>query len=84
MSTNRRRISRRRIAGLLGLAFDADDGHTRITRGQDFLLAGGSEETHVRMRETILKVNEQLDERGQRLADVSAQELCDLLNDVQS
>ncbi len=29
-------------AALLGLAFDAQDGHKRITRGPNFLLAGGS------------------------------------------
>jgi hypothetical protein len=35
------------------------------------------------MRETILRVNEQLDERGLRLADVTADELRDLLNESQ-
>ena len=82
--TAKRRISERRIAGLLGLAFDAKDGHKRITRGNNFLLAGGSEETHVLMRDTILKVNERLDERGLDLADVSADELRDLLNESQA
>ena len=33
MSKNR--ISERRVAGLLGLAFDAEDGHKRITRGNN-------------------------------------------------
>jgi hypothetical protein len=73
----------RRIAGLLGLAFDAEDGHKRITRGENFLLAGGSEETHLFMRETIIKVNERLDESGKQLADVSVEELRDLIDDVQ-
>jgi hypothetical protein len=81
MSKNR--ISERRVAGLLGLAFDAEDGHKRITRGNNFLLAGGSEETHGLMRETIIKVNEELDARGLNLADVSPDELRDMLNDVQ-
>jgi len=79
----KRRFNERRVAGLLGLAFDADDGHKRITRGNNFLLAGGSEETHGIMRDTILKVNEELDARGLDLADVSAEELRDLLNDAQ-
>jgi hypothetical protein len=73
----------RQIAGLLGLAFDAEDGHKRITRGKNFLLAGGSEDTHLLMRETILKVNERLDERGKQLADVSVEELRDLIDEVQ-
>jgi hypothetical protein len=81
--SNKRRFSDERIAGVLGLAFDADDGHKRITRGKNFLLAGGSDQTHGLMRETIIKVNEELDARGQSLADVSVDELRDLLNDAQ-
>ncbi len=83
MSANRR-ISERSVSGLLGLAFDAEDGHKRLTRGKNFLLAGGSEETHLLMRDTIIKVTERLDERGQELADVSVEELRDLLDEVQS
>jgi len=79
-----RRTGRRRVAGLLGLAFDADDGQTRITRGKQFFLAGGSEDSHDRMRETVVKVTEKLDQRGQQLTDVSVQQLCDLLEEVQS
>ena len=81
---DKRRISERRIAGLLGLAFDANDGQKRITRGKNFLLAGGSEETHGVMRQTIVEVTKRLDERGVELADVSVQELRDLLDEVQS
>jgi hypothetical protein len=72
----------RRLAGLLGLAFDATDGHKRFTRGENFLLAGGSEQTHVLMRETILRLNKRLVERGQRLADVSIEELRELIDEV--
>jgi hypothetical protein len=81
--SDKRRVFDRRVAALLGLAFDARDGHKRITRGPNFFLAGGSEETHGLMRQTILRVNEQLDERGLDLADVSTDELRDLLNDAQ-
>lgn len=82
MATNRLPEDRR-VASLLGLAFDAHDGHKRITRGKNFLLAGGSEETHLFMRETIIKVNDRLDERGQQLADVSVEELRNLIDEVQ-
>ena len=81
--TSNRLLPERHVAGLLGLAFDAADGHKRITRGKNFLLAGGSEDTHLLMRETILKVNERLDERGQQLADVSVEELRELIDEVQ-
>lgn len=72
----------RRVAGVLGLGLDATDGHKRLTRGKDFLLAGGSEETHARMQETLIKVTERLGERGRRIRDASPEELRDLLRDA--
>jgi hypothetical protein len=69
-------------AALLGLAFDNDDGHTRLTRGKNFVLFGGKPETHAVMQETALKINEQLDKRGKRLEDVSVGELRDICKDV--
>ena len=80
--SNNRISSEQTTAALLGLAFDANDGQRRITRGAKFFLAGGSEETHGLMRETILRVNARLDERGLTLAEVSAEQLRDLLNEA--
>lgn len=69
-------------AALLGLAFDHQDGQKRLTRGKNFLLCGGSQETHAVMQETAIKINEQLDRRGKRLEDVSVRELRDICHDV--
>jgi hypothetical protein len=69
-------------AALLGLAFDHQDGQTRITRGTNFLLCGGSQQTHAVMQETAVKINEQLDHRGKRLEDISIDELRDIVHDV--
>jgi hypothetical protein len=69
---------RTKKAGMLGLGFDCDDGHTRLTRGDNFLLMGGSQETHQVMQATAVKINEHLGDRGKRLEDVSAQELRDI------
>jgi hypothetical protein len=69
-------------AALVGLAFDAADGHTRLTRGKNFVLAGGSEETHGVMQETAVKINEHLDNRGKRLEDLSIGELRDICERV--
>lgn len=66
---------------LLGLGLDNHDGHTRITRGDNFQLYGGSEETHGRMQETAIKVNEKLVQRGKRMEDVSVTELRDIVHD---
>ena len=72
----------KKSAALLGMAFDNTDGHTRLTRGNNFLLIGGSQETHCVMQETAVKVNEQLDKRGKRLEDVPITELRDICRDV--
>ena len=72
----------RKSAALLGLAFDNDDGHTRLTRGKNFLLLGGSQDSHAVMQETAIKINERLDKQGKRLEDVSAAEIRDICREV--
>ena len=72
----------RKQTALLGLGLDGDDGDTRLTRGEEFVLFGGSEETHARMQETTIKVTEKLDRRGKRLSDVSVGELRALFEDL--
>ena len=69
-------------AALLGLGLDNDDGHTRLTRGKNFVLLGGSQDTHSAMQETAIKINEQLDRRGKRLEDVSVKELREICHEV--
>lgn len=66
-------------AVMLGLGLDNKDGHTRVTKGENFCLMGGSEETHERMTETAIKVNEKLQAKGKRLEEVSTNEFTDIL-----
>jgi hypothetical protein len=67
------------VVGLLGLGLDNRDEHKRITQAEDFLLVGGSEETHQRMQDVAIHFSESLKERGKRLADASVEEVVDLL-----
>jgi len=67
---------------MLGVGFDCQDGQKRLTRGKNFVLCGGSEQTHEKMQETAVKINEHLDRRGKRLEDVSPGELRDIVHDV--
>jgi len=71
-----------RSAALLGLGLDGRDGQVRLTRGKNFVLVGGSAETHAQMQETAIKINEHLDRRGKRLEDVSIGELRDICREV--
>ncbi len=69
-------------AMLLGLGLDNRDEHRRITRGDNFYLVGGSEETHERMTETAVKFNEKLARRGKRLQELSRDEFNDLMREA--
>ena len=64
---------------LIGLGLDCADGHKRLTRAADFSIVGGSEETHERMTETLMKTFEDLGERGKTLETVEPDELKDII-----
>lgn len=73
---------RERQAMLLGVGLDNTDGHRRVTKGDNFYLAGGSEETHERMTETVIKFNEKLARRGKHLQELSREEFTDLMREA--
>jgi hypothetical protein len=67
---------------LLGVGLDGKDGHTRVTRGENFQLVGGSEETHGVMQEKAIKLNEHLKRRGKTLDTVSHEEFHEIADKV--
>lgn len=79
MSTQKRKKKPTPKAALLGVGLDNDDGHRRITTGEQFAIVGGSEETHGRMTETVVKTFEELKTRGKHLHQVEPTELADIL-----
>lgn len=66
----------------LGLGFDCKDGIWRVTRGRNFRLFGGSEETHDEMQEKAIRMNEELDRRKKTLDDVSMDELMEIADKI--
>ncbi len=68
-------------AVLLGVGLDSD-GHKRVTTGPNFLLAGGSKDTHEQMTEKAIKINERLTAKGKKLEEVSAEEFDDIAQSV--
>lgn len=67
---------------LLGLGFDCDDGHLRITKGKNFRLYGGSDKTHQLMQERVIRFNEKLNKKGKSLDDISMKEFNDIANSI--
>ena len=71
-------------AMLLGVGLDNRDGHRRLTKGENFCLMGGSEETHDRMTETVIRFNEKLSRRGKALQELSREEFKDMMGEAMS
>lgn len=80
MKPVRPRKKKKNHAALLGIGLDNNDGHKRITAGNKFLILGGSEETHERMTETIVKTFEELKQRGKPLEAVETKELSEIIH----
>jgi hypothetical protein len=78
---NAKKKKPRRRAIMLGVGLDSD-GHKRLTTGPNFVLAGGSEETHEVMTEKAVKINEKLAAKGKQLEDVSHEEFDDIAQSV--
>ena len=78
---NAKKKKPRRKAVMLGVGLDSD-GHKRLTTGPNFILAGGSEETHEVMPEKAIKINEKLAAKGKQLEDVSHDEFDEIAHAV--
>ena len=64
-------------AHLLGFGLDNDDGHKRITQAEEFSIVGGSQDTHERMTETVIKTFEDIKNKGETLRTIEPQHLSD-------
>ena len=73
-STKPRRIR----AAFIALGLDGQDGDHHVTRSDQGMIVGGSAETHAEIRETMLRMEEELDRRGQNLGDLDPDELAEL------
>ena len=75
------RDSNEKKAMMLGVGLDTD-GHKRLTQGENFVLAGGTKDTHEQMTEKVVKINEKLNERGKCLNTVEKNEFRDIAESV--
>ena len=66
---------------LMGVGLDSD-GHARITRSAEFLLMGGSAETHDVMRETVEAFTETLRRMGTDLNNASEDEMLEAADEA--
>src|ERR1043166_7748302 len=78
---NLRKKRTERRAVMLGVGLDSD-GHKRLTTGNNFILVGGTHETHEIMTEKTIKINEKLEASGKRLENVTPEEFDDIAHAV--
>lgn len=81
MSTNPKK-KQQQVLGFFGVGLDNQDGHQRVTRTENFLLVGGSQDTHEHMQDVSIRFNESLTQRGKRLQDAAVDEVVDLLHEA--
>ena len=87
MSKDSRKPARKKrqpkLGGIIGVGLDNEDGHKRITTGDQFVLLGGSQDTHERMTETMVKTFEELKRRDKRIETVDPRELGEIIQKAQ-
>src|SRR6516162_8299603 len=79
--SNASKPKRKRKGVMVGVGLDSD-GHKRLTTGSNFVLMGGSQDTHEVMTEKVIKINEKLAAKGKQLEQVSPAEFDDIAHSV--
>lgn len=69
-------------AMLLGLGFDGKESDKYITRGDNFYLAGGSQQTHEHMLNDVLRFNRYLEKYGKKMDELSRDEYYRIIREM--
>ena len=70
---------KKKIVRLLGVGFDSEDGHIRITTGEKFNVIMGSDESHEYITQLILNIEEELDAQGLILDELSPEQFSEIV-----
>lgn len=73
---------RKKIIRLLGVGFDADDGHVRITKGESYDVLMGSEESHEYIQQLIQRIEDELKARSMSLDDLTPEEFGEFVQSI--
>ena len=73
---------RKKIIRLLGVGFDAEDGHIRITNGEKYDVLMGSEQSHEYILQLIQKIEDGLKIKGLSLDDLTPDEFSEFVESI--
>jgi hypothetical protein len=68
-----------RIIGLLGVGFDSEDGHIRITQADEYHVLMGSGETHDALQKICCRIDDTIKASGRTISDYSPEEFMELV-----
>jgi hypothetical protein len=74
--------SQKKIVRLLGVGFDGDDGHVRITTGDTYDVLMGSDESHDYISSLIARIENELKTRGLDLDTMTPAELSEIVKSM--
>ena len=74
--------TQKKIVRLLGVGFDAEDGHVRITKGEKFDVLMGSDESHEYITGLIRKIEAELDAQGLNLDELSPEQFSEIVSSL--
>ena len=69
----------KKIVRLLGVGFDAEDGHIRITKSENYDVFMGCGESHEYIQQLIKKIEEGMEAKGLRLNDLDPAEFTEFV-----
>ena len=72
----------RKIVRLLGVGFDSEDGHIRITKGEKYDVLMGSDESHEYIQKLIQRIEDELEARGMKLDDLTPEEFGEFMKSI--
>jgi len=71
-------VQKRNKSKLISVGLDGDSEELRITRSEDFLLVGGSKDTHEQMQEKCIKFTEKVRQTGKTMEGLDRREFLDI------
>lgn len=76
------KANQKKIIRLLGVGFDAEDGHIRITNSEQYDVLMGSDESHDFIRKLIRKIEDELEAQQLTLDDFTPEEFSEFVKKI--
>lgn len=76
------KANQKKIIRLLGVGFDAEDGHVRVTKSGNYDVLMGSDASHEYLHDLIKKIEDALKARNMTLDDIPPEKFSEFVAEV--